>query len=207
MLTFQFQAQQAARMEYMQQMQRQAIIQRQAMMQRQLESQQPPQVQPIHVAVVKRVVDGDTIELTSGHKVRISGIDAPESDQDGGTASTEELERLVDGKRVFISIVVPADKYGRTVAKVFTSGRDDVGLKQVENGMAWHDEKYAPDDLELANAQSNAKLDARGLWQFPNPIPPAEFRDQKSPSSVQPIDASALIQSLTESPLTIGPQP
>ena len=44
---------------------------------------------------IARVVDGDTIELSDGTRVRLHGIDTPEYDQPYGRASTRELNRLL----------------------------------------------------------------------------------------------------------------
>jgi endonuclease YncB( thermonuclease family) len=53
---------------------------------------------------VVAVTDGDTIKVLDSsdtqHKVRLTGIDAPERGQPFGTASTKNLSRMVAGKQV-----------------------------------------------------------------------------------------------------------
>ena len=53
---------------------------------------------------VVAVTDGDTIKVLDSantqHKVRLTGIDAPERGQPLGTASTKDLARMVVGKHV-----------------------------------------------------------------------------------------------------------
>jgi len=54
-------------------------------------------------AKCKRVVDGDTIELKNGDKVRYIGIDTPESDEYYGDIATEKNQELVEGKTILLS--------------------------------------------------------------------------------------------------------
>ncbi len=87
-------------------------------------------------ALVGRVVsiaDGDTLTvLDSGdtqHRIRLSGIDAPESGQAFGTRSREHLADLVFGKGVRVEYD-KRDRYGRTLGKVLIDGRD-ANLEQI----------------------------------------------------------------------------
>lgn len=67
--------------------------------------------------IVVRVVDGDSMEMRDGRRVRLLGIDAPEK----GLCFSEEAKRtlsdLVFGKHVRLKNIVP-DAYGRTLATV-----------------------------------------------------------------------------------------
>jgi endonuclease YncB( thermonuclease family) len=67
------------------------------------------------------VSDGDTITiLDSGnrqHKIRLEGIDAPESNQGYGSRAKQSLSDLVFGKTVTVTIS-KKDKYGRVLGKV-----------------------------------------------------------------------------------------
>ena len=67
------------------------------------------------------VTDGDTIKVLDScsieHKVRLSGIDAPERGQPFGTASTKNLNRMVAGKQVKVESS-KSDRYGRILGKV-----------------------------------------------------------------------------------------
>ena len=123
-------------------------------------------------AVVVGVTDGDTIKVVMDGRqenIRLNGIDAPEKRQPFGDAAKRALSDLVFGRKVFI-LPVNKDRYGRTVAEVFTLDGSRVGLSIVETGMAWHFVKYAPKDLGLAAAQLSAKEAQRGLWS--GGIPP-----------------------------------
>src|SRR5262245_3710588 len=73
------------------------------------------------------VADGDTITVLDAsntqHKIRLDGIDAPESAQDFGQRSKQSLSDMVFGKVVTVTSG-KKDRYGRTVGKVTLDGRD-----------------------------------------------------------------------------------
>ncbi len=127
------------------------------------------------------VTDGDTLTaIVDGRqlKVRLNGIDAPEKKQAFGNASKRALSDLVFGQRVSI-VPLGKDRWGRTIAEVFTVDRQRVGLVMVRQGMAWHFVKYAPADLPLADAEKAARAGKRGLWADAAPVSPWEWRNQK----------------------------
>ena len=134
---------------------------------------------------VDRVIDGDTIVVITEDdsiRVRIRGIDAPESNQEFGGESRVALEDLLTGRTVVLKSD-QKDKYGRTLASVAVSGTD-VGLYMIENGYAWFYEAYGlqiPVDWQKAYkmAQADAKALQLGLWQAPGAVPPWTWRKQK----------------------------
>ena len=71
-------------------------------------------------AVVVRVIDGDTIVLSTGERVRYIGIDTPERGDRGFDAATARNTALVEGKTVTLDICeeTPKDRFGRTLAYV-----------------------------------------------------------------------------------------
>lgn len=87
---------------------------------------------------VVKVHDGDTITVLDAsrtqHKIRLSGIDAPELAQAYGRASRDHLAGQVAGKTVNIEWN-KQDQYGRTVGKVPLGGKDEC-LEQVRAGFA-----------------------------------------------------------------------
>lgn len=103
--------------------------------------------------IVAWVTDGDTFRLESGERIRIAGIDAPET-QPGNAKCRAELVRgkqtthaaiaLLKGRTVEIERV--ARSYNRTVARVQLGGRD-LGEMLVEKGIAqwWPRGKAKPD--------------------------------------------------------------
>ena len=85
---------------------------------------------------VVRITDGDTIVVLDAskvqHKIRLTGIDAPERGQAFGTKSKEHLSDLVAGKSVVVDYS-NYDRYQRILGKVLLNG-EDVNLEQVESG-------------------------------------------------------------------------
>ncbi len=127
-----------------------------------------------------RVIDGDTLELSAGERIRLWGVDAVEGDQvcqrDGrpwrcGDDATAALRALV-GDHDLTCWAVGRDRYGRTVATYTVNGQD-VGAAMVRRGWALDFERYsrgayAAEQLEAEQAQ-------RGLWSG-SFIPPWEWR-------------------------------
>ncbi|HEY0172083.1 MAG TPA: thermonuclease family protein [Pyrinomonadaceae bacterium] len=135
---------------------------------------------------VVAVADGDTITVLDTnrrqYRVRLAGIDAPESGQDFGQASKKNLSAAVFGKAVEVSYS-KLDRYGRVLGIVRLGGRD-INLAQVEAGLAWHykeyaDEQTAEDRERYAAAETRARGERAGLWQQADPVKPSEFRRGK----------------------------
>lgn len=86
------------------------------------------------------VHDGDTVTVLDAtrrqHKIRLSGIDAPELGQAFGRVSRQHLADQVAGRAVVIEWI-KRDKYQRLVGKVLLNGRD-INITQIEAGLAWH---------------------------------------------------------------------
>ena len=117
---------------------------------------------------VIEVIDGDTIKLENGEKVRYIGVNTPEIKEEECFASEAKRknEELVKGKIVkFKKDVSEKDSYGRLLRYVY---QDDlfVNLFLVKEGFAvsfpWPpDLKYV--DL-LNQAEQKAKEENKGLW-------------------------------------------
>jgi micrococcal nuclease len=129
------------------------------------------------------ISDGDTIKVLDSnnqqHKIRLAGIDAPESKQPFGIKSKSNLASLVFQKDVTLECG-KTDRYGRSVCVVMLEGLD-INLKQVEAGMAWWYRKYRGEQTnEQQRAYEAAETDAKGkkvgLWVDPEPIEPWAWR-------------------------------
>lgn len=73
---------------------------------------------------VAKVIDGDTIELTSGEKLRYIGIDTPEKAEPFYQEAKNFNRKLVEGKKIRIEFdVQKRDKYGRLLGYVYV---DDI---------------------------------------------------------------------------------
>ncbi|MFM7320492.1 MAG: thermonuclease family protein [Armatimonadota bacterium] len=149
---------------------------------------------------VVSVADGDTITvLAPGNrqvKVRLDGIDAPESRQDYGQRAKQAASDLVFGKQVSVDIRT-RDRYGRSVGVVRVGGTD-VNTALVEGGWAWWYRQYAPGNTVLSRAESSARAAKRGLWASSAPVPPWEFRRGKT-------TATAEAPAVETSPTPAGP--
>lgn len=121
-------------------------------------------------SVVRSIIDGDTLVLTDGRRVRLAQVDAPETEECFGTQSTLALSALAAGKTVTLRRPAegPAtDKYGRTLADVHVGTRS-VNEALVRDGAAEWYESFAAEDPNLAErlrtAENEAKAAGRGLW-------------------------------------------
>lgn len=137
--------------------------------------------------VVKRAVDGDTLVLENGERVRLIGIDTPEmhaseklqrdsrrSGQDLNTIQKlgrrayEFTRNLVEGKRVSLEFDAERyDKYDRLLAYVYLKGGIFVNAEIVKQGYANlmtfpPNVKYADLFLKLYH---EAREKRRGLWR------------------------------------------
>jgi len=87
-------------------------------------------------SVVSRVIDGDTVELINGERVRLIGIDAAEKGKTCYKESTTRLSELVEGKDVILERdVEDKDRYGRLLRFIFL-GNENINVKLVREGLA-----------------------------------------------------------------------
>lgn len=135
-----------------------------------------------------RVIDGDTLEIipTEGtsERIRLLGIDAPESNQAHGTYSAQTLQQCVNQGQVTIEWF-EQDRYQRLLGKVRANGID-CNLNQIQQGAAWHYKQYQQsqsefDRLNYANAEVNARRQAIGLWASSTVVAPWDYRRGNSP--------------------------
>ena len=114
------------------------------------------------------VADGDTLTI-AGERVRLHGIDAPESEQTClargerwrcGQAATEALAKRIAGRRI-VCTERDRDRYGRIVAVCHAGGRD-VNAWMVMQGHALAYRKYSS---AYAGQERAAKAARRGLWR------------------------------------------
>ena len=138
-------------------------------------------------AVVARVIDGDTIELVGGQRVRLVQIDTPEKHVEcyGDEASALTRRLIPSGTHVRIEQdpkLDQVDRYRRKLAYVWKGG-EDVNVTLVRDGAAgvWffggRRGRYAK---ELLSAAAQAQSDRKGLW---GSCPLARFDPNESMSS------------------------
>ncbi len=122
---------------------------------------------------VKRVYDGDTVLLENGVKVRLLGINTPEiAKRDkvadaGGEEAKQWLKRKLDGAKVKLQYDAGRkDKYGRTLAHLFTKDGEHINLQLLREGLAMlvlhpPNLKYAG---KLIAAEKQAESEGLGVW-------------------------------------------
>ncbi|WP_412478507.1 thermonuclease family protein [Azonexus sp. IMCC34839] len=158
---------------------------------------------------VTDIADGDTLTILDSSKrqvkVRLAGIDAPEKGQPFGNRSKNNLADLVFNKTIMVE-AEKQDRYGRTIGKVFHSGKD-INLLQVRAGLAWWYEKYrkeqSPADQRLyQDAEQQARAQRVGLWSDPAPVAPWDFRHPESGV----VQAKTSTCPCGNEPLCVGPK-
>jgi endonuclease YncB( thermonuclease family) len=128
-----------------------------------------------------KVIDGDTLIVKvqgAALRIRLAGIDAPESDQPFGEMARGELAALI-GEQPCVLVYDEGDMYGRLVAHLWI-GDGYVNAEMVKSGSAWFDSASAPDDLLVAY-EDEAREAKRGLWALPleERVPPWEWRKEQ----------------------------
>lgn len=144
---------------------------------------------------VAGIYDGDTIRLENGEKIRLLGINTPETGgrgknpEPGGVEAKAWLTRKLAGREVRLeSDTVAHDKYQRRLAHVFLPDGTHINLKLVQEGLATSD--IFPPNLNyvdvLLAAEREAERAGRGLWAMAAYRPkPAESLREQAPSGWQ----------------------
>lgn len=139
--------------------------------------------------LVVRVIDGDTIELENGQRIRYIGIDTPETVdprkpvQCFGVEASKRNKELVEGKRVRLEKdISETDKYDRLLRYVYV-GDTLINLTLVQDGFAYS-YTYPPDvkyQDQFIEAQRIAREQKKGLWGSCPAEPAPAFAPAPSP--------------------------
>lgn len=125
---------------------------------------------------VRHVIDGDTLVLKDGEKVRLIGINTPEVEsrytraEAGGDAAREWLRQKLRTPQIWLEYdAEQRDKYERLLAHVFLESGEHLNASLLEQGLAML--TLMPPNLrysqQLIAAQTRAEKAGRGLWQQP----------------------------------------
>jgi endonuclease YncB( thermonuclease family) len=110
-------------------------------------------------------------------KVRLNGIDAPESGQPFGQRSKQNLLKLAVQKQTEV-IANNTDRYGRWLGTLMTDGID-INAEQVKAGMAWAYRYHGrASDETMLRLEEEARRHRIGLWSSPDPVEPWKWRKQ-----------------------------
>lgn len=138
-----------------------------------------PEPAPARLAGTARVLDADTLEMR-GHRVRLDGIDAPETRQacrrngqryQCGVAATQALRRRIGGHAVACA-VSGQDRHGRLLAFCQAADGTDLNSWLVEQGWALASRRYA---TRYVAQEERARAAQAGLWAGAF-VPPWEWR-------------------------------
>lgn len=130
---------------------------------------------------VVSVADGDTITIVtpggSLQKVRLYGVDCPESGQAGGKEATAFTSDLVLFQEAELE-TVDTDRYGRSVAIVTLKDGRSLNRELVAAGHAWVYRQYCRKMVcaSWIRLEANARQQKRGLWRQKSPVPPWKWR-------------------------------
>jgi micrococcal nuclease len=157
-----------------------------------LPNEEPP---PRGASVEGKVVgvsDGDTLTLLLTKnarkvslRIRLHGIDTPETGQPFGTSAKQFASKAVFGQQARVK-VTDTDRYGRTVGVVLRT-QDGYHLNHalVRNGLAWWYRKYTPNDTALRQLEFEARQARRGIWsESKTAVAPWDWRRGKRPEAL-----------------------
>jgi micrococcal nuclease len=136
---------------------------------------QPPEAIESGDFSVARVIDGDTLRLISGARLRLQGVDAPEAAREDAPAepwsrdATEFTEAFLEAAQWEIRVDFGPerkDQYGRFLGFVWHGDRL-LNEELVREGLARATTQYHFSEAmkrRLRQAQSEAQIASRGIW-------------------------------------------
>lgn len=144
----------------------------------------PSVTQVIPHCQISRIPDGDTFTCTYTHplthvrttsRVRVQGIDTPETRQAYGPDATAIAQKLLADSLVTLHVHT-TDRYSRLIADVFVERTGaNLAEEMLKAGAAWHYKHYDKRE-SYAQLEQDAKQARRGLWAAARPMPPWEYR-------------------------------
>lgn len=122
---------------------------------------------------VERVVDGDTLLLEGGEKIRLLNVDTPESVHRDQRKNSQEgkdaagyMQTMATGKEVRLERAEKRDIYGRVLADVFI-GELHLNVELVRQGLARYYTKYGISkryNSDFQVAEDYARRNSLGFW-------------------------------------------
>ncbi|MBI3384670.1 thermonuclease family protein [Candidatus Gottesmanbacteria bacterium] len=111
---------------------------------------------------VLEVIDGDTFKINNNRRVRLMGVNTPETGKCLASQAKEKLAGLVLGKDVTLSDQF-SDPYGRIIANVFNDGKY-INYEMLTSGLARMDYYENPHRDELKKAYEQAREKKLGIF-------------------------------------------
>nr|XP_043632032.1 staphylococcal-like nuclease CAN1 [Erigeron canadensis] len=114
--------------------------------------------------------------LARKYRIRLRGIDAPESSMPYGKEAKEEFSKMVVGKQLKV-LIFDQDRYGRCVGDIYCNG---VFIQEhmLKKGLVWHYGAYDKRP-ELEKWEKEARAKRVGLWASAHPEKPWEWRKNR----------------------------
>ncbi len=129
-----------------------------------------PTQKPENLVKITRVIDGDTVELEGGKRLRLIGIDSPEKGDCYSQEATNKASELLESQEVTLEKdVSETDRYGRLLRYIW-KGETLINEQLVKEGYA-SSYSYPPDvkyQDRIVAAQKEARDNNRGLWSACN---------------------------------------
>ncbi|KAE9614973.1 hypothetical protein Lal_00048306 [Lupinus albus] len=114
--------------------------------------------------------------LARKYRIRLRGIDAPESSMPFGKEAKAELTKIVQNRSLRV-LIYGEDRYGRSVGDIYCNGMF-VQEFMLKKGLAWHYTAYDKRP-ELETWEKEARAKKVGLWASKNPEKPWEWRKER----------------------------
>jgi len=142
------------------------------------ETDPPPAPERAIARRCERVVDGDTVILDGGERVRLIGVDTPESKRQGTPVQYFSLQasaftrRLAEGKRVRLDYDrTRKDRHGRTLGYLWLENGTFVNFEIIRRGYGFAYTQFPFRYLdEFRLAERAAREEGAGLWAAPDSI-------------------------------------
>ena len=133
------------------------------------------------------IADGDTVRIRLDGtnrviRIRLEGIDAPETGEPFSTQARNATRVLMFDKKVQVK-ATDVDNYDRLVARVVVDGKDS-SIQLLQAGLACHFTRFK-NDAVLAQAQLDARASGKGFWAAGAPKPRC-VKFIRSPSAPAP---------------------
>lgn len=121
---------------------------------------------------VRKVIDGDTFVLASGERVRMIGVDTPETKhpkkpvQYFGKEASEFTRQMIEGKAVVLEYDWQRrDRYGRLLAYVYLPDGTFLNAEIIKRGYGFANTRYPFKYLdEFMSYEGEARGNGNGLW-------------------------------------------
>ena len=142
-----------------------------------------------------RVIDGDTVQISymagilrtkRTERIRLWGIDAPESSQKGGKESTKHLKKLIGTHHTIWLESTGMDQYQRTIGLIYRkSPKESYNLQMVKDGQAHCYLLSGPEKQLYEQAQEQAQEQEKGIWKPQKRENPWDYRKKQKASAAE----------------------